>query len=412
MNQSGIGSFFISDTTDQTRIDMAVRQAEKSVEEILARGADKVFLATVPYHFCHGDHRENEHVVVEEFNRRNQGKSFFIDVTSPTYLAFPLAQQGDVIHPNKYGHRMAGALYLKALLDHDGLPMPQWVYDEIREGKEREVERNSHIRYISPRSGRYKKGDVITVSFDIDCGYEEFAKKGYLIGMYTDKLDSRDRSDYAFVNGNVDILSKSIPCRNGTQTYDIPVDQALIDKIKDKLLYKKNFLVGGEPENYGGAVPVLITVSIDDPHHSYWGGSTHDLYNRQNMVLIQLGNDNELIYPDGFYAPKHRAVLDSSKWMHLLNIGSTDVRDNYPSGKGYRSPQNVLQLSGHSALRIEIITMQGRLLQEIAVDRFSETDVKKSVQETLRKIPGLQICILRVTDGTGAAVQSAVTLWD
>jgi len=337
--QAGGGKFFISDTTDQQRIDLSCREFESAAQMLKDRGASNVFYATTSYHWEHGKLRENEFAMINEYKRRNEGKSIFVDMATPTYAEYPLPQAGDFYHPNKYGYDLTGHLWFKALCDFDGIDVPQWSLEMVREKRDAEIEFLNKLTYEGPFKGRFKKGDVIRVSFDNKTMLSPLTVK-----MYAHRLDARQRQDNCFEMGSrYDAGSVSVP--EGATFVDFPITDDVINTLQEVVDAPHSRYLEQPDPSYAPAIPVMLALTHGTHHMDHWWGSTLDLNNPENMVLIHLGNDTDPstpIYPDGCFPPENRAA---PKMESLLFNPQSSA---HTMGKGPQASAPVIGLSSNS----------------------------------------------------------------
>lgn len=123
----------ISGPDDNAHIQQGADAIEKYVRLLLADGADQVFLAAHIYKKPMEPAIGNERFALSEALQR--GIEDFHpgpDVWEPTSKLWPRAFARDKVHPNSIGAEVMAQLWFETLLAHDGLAVPAWSREEMR----------------------------------------------------------------------------------------------------------------------------------------------------------------------------------------------------------------------------------------------------------------------------------------
>jgi hypothetical protein len=145
---------------DQKRIKVGADIIQRYAENMLADGADEVFIAMHIYK--HGMEPEigNERFALSELIKKNnphihQGP----DVWIPTKANYPNAFAGDLQHPNAMGSEIMAQKWFETLLQFDGLEVPGWSKDEMETAKKSEPQQRQSSGTRQPKAIVLRKYD-------------------------------------------------------------------------------------------------------------------------------------------------------------------------------------------------------------------------------------------------------------
>ncbi len=138
---------------DTQHIDMAVNFLRTHTRTILADGAAMYFLSPKKYwrdlDDPHEWNRNEERYAVRKIAAENiPGFVYVKGVWEDTAKYKELALVGDGHHPTHFGDEIIASKFFRALLEHDGLPVPAWDQEEVdaaRIAQLREMGRNARL---------------------------------------------------------------------------------------------------------------------------------------------------------------------------------------------------------------------------------------------------------------------------
>jgi hypothetical protein len=124
----------IRDAEDDDRIARGAEILAKYAELLKWEGADQVFIAMHIYKHPMEPEIGNERLALRKMLERNIGGVFpGPDVWAPTRDLYPMAFAGDSLHPGPVGVELMAQLWFETLLHHDGLEVPDWSREKMKE---------------------------------------------------------------------------------------------------------------------------------------------------------------------------------------------------------------------------------------------------------------------------------------
>lgn len=308
---------FIANKTDTAAINRSVREWKFMCDKVKDAGASLVFPSTIHYNFSHRRLAENEPLMVQEFNKRNYGFSG-IDMVTPTMIDYPLPSLGDKRHNTNYGLEIYGHQWFKALIENDGLQMPSWSDSMVQAAKQEAISWHSSITLISPKNGKFKVGDQITLKWESNCTsyYTNLS-----LQMHFRRMDNKWDGGVPFIvkylipsgqgpGGSFQNQGGTVAC--AAKQYTFTLTQSMVD------------FMGTTNQ----AFPVYFQISSPDDHpkccYTHFDESTLDYANPENMVLIYPGNQINTsipIYPGSQTSSANiqRAIIKQSDDYRILN---------------------------------------------------------------------------------------------
>jgi len=126
----------IAGPDDHERIEKGAAVLQIYTKQILADGAQGVFLAMHIYKKGMEPTIGNERLALAEF-MKSKAESVMAgpDVWEPTSKVWPEAFRGDKVHPNTFGAEIMAHHWFKALLSHDGKEVPAWSLQEVKQAQ-------------------------------------------------------------------------------------------------------------------------------------------------------------------------------------------------------------------------------------------------------------------------------------
>ncbi len=130
---------------DAEHINMAVNFLRTHIRTILADGAAMYFLSPKKYwrdlDDPHEWNRNEEHYAVRKIAAENiPGFVYVKGVWEDTAKYKELALVGDGHHPTHFGDEIIASKFFRALLEHDGLPIPAWDQEEVDAAKKTQLQ--------------------------------------------------------------------------------------------------------------------------------------------------------------------------------------------------------------------------------------------------------------------------------
>lgn len=281
----GIGwQSYIADPEKSEQVDRIVGEMEFMCSKLAEAGADIVFPGTYHYNYSHRCYAENEPVAVRKFNERNT-EYRAIDLVTPTMAKFPLTSVGDQRHPTELTWKMYAYNWMKAMLEHDGLPMPEWADQELAAAEEEVRQARSNITLIEPQGGKYAVGDTIEIEWETDCDQINSVMLELQFRRMDHSLLRKPDPHKQFrliPNGVGEGGSRSagtIECVDPTY--------APWGWGKYKFVITEDFVSDRYFSDYEGmALPFYLTVSTPELWHDQWDHSVIDWQNPENMIVV------------------------------------------------------------------------------------------------------------------------------
>ncbi len=144
---------------DAERIQFGADVIVSYADHLLTDGADKVFIAMHIYKHPMEPEIGHERLALEAYLDRNPSNvNEGPDVWEPTRVHFPKAFDLDGRHPGSIGIEIMAQLWFETLLEHDGVPIPEWSRREMREAIEGQPNSTRVLRY----RGILPRGNLLT----------------------------------------------------------------------------------------------------------------------------------------------------------------------------------------------------------------------------------------------------------
>ena len=124
----------IRNADDRQRVKHGADVIQRYTELALKDGARQVFIAMHIYKHPMEPEIGNERLALAEFLKREAaGVHAGPDVWEPTKKLYPKAFAQDLVHPNGIGAEVMAQKWFEALLEHDGLEVPEWSRDQMQQ---------------------------------------------------------------------------------------------------------------------------------------------------------------------------------------------------------------------------------------------------------------------------------------
>ena len=129
----------IRNSDDRERIKRGADVIEQYTERILDDGAAAVVVGMHIYKRSMEPAIGNERLALAELRARRPSRVYAgPDVWTPTSKYYPLAFDTDKAHPNYIGAEIMAHCWFKALLEREGLPVPEWSGQEMENAIKRQ----------------------------------------------------------------------------------------------------------------------------------------------------------------------------------------------------------------------------------------------------------------------------------
>lgn len=127
----------IRNAEDEVRIEQGAAAIEKYADLMQEEGADLVFIAMHIYKHSMEPEIGNERLALAAYLRRSPSRvAAGPDVWQPTREVYPWGFAADRKHPGPAATAIMAQLWFETLLSHEGLDVPKWSRDEMRQAIE------------------------------------------------------------------------------------------------------------------------------------------------------------------------------------------------------------------------------------------------------------------------------------
>jgi hypothetical protein len=145
----------IRTSDDRERIEQGADVIQRYAELALRDGAQQIFMAMHIYKHPMEPEIGNERLALAELlKRRITGVHAGPDLWEPTKKLYPKAFAQDLVHPNTLGAEVMAQGWFEALLEHDGLEVPEWSREEMQQAIESEPKPPAPRRGSAPTGNR------------------------------------------------------------------------------------------------------------------------------------------------------------------------------------------------------------------------------------------------------------------
>ncbi|MHC4401561.1 MAG: hypothetical protein ACYTG0_17965 [Planctomycetota bacterium] len=145
----------IRTSDDRQRVEQGADVIQRYAELALKDGAQQVFIAMHIYKHPMEPEIGNERLAIAELlKRKTAGVHAGPDVWEPTKKLYPKAFARDLVHPNSIGAEVMAQKWFEALLEHDGLEVPEWSREEMQQAIDGEPQRPEAKRRSAPAGNR------------------------------------------------------------------------------------------------------------------------------------------------------------------------------------------------------------------------------------------------------------------
>lgn len=388
---------FVRGPEDTENIELLSDELVFACDKLVEQGATKVIWSTYHYNYDHRRLCENEPYIVEAF-RRKTSDHLAVDLVTPTsiYSTDVYTMAGDRRHVSGYCFALYSYHWLKTMLEHDGLTMPEWGDSFVEDARSKCLINESYFEYLGPNSGKYHQGQTLTVRWKMpgcgktpaihEWGGGEINRVG--VALEFRRVDTTDegRKDYL----NWFDLYPETECKSGSRSLQtVCCDEAdLSGTYQAELTISERIFDDIKIRDMAVPVNVLIsTVGIWKEHHV---NSTVDWSNPENMILL---------YPDGvdetapiYSYPGHLGTVNATTGIpnvHREPFGTCLLRNGRLTFRGFPGT------SGGNGLYFVVRDSRGRTVYQNTMttassDQSFQTSLSSGLYfvEIMRKAAG------------------------